>query len=70
MKSKCKSEPVIKEIYKEDLPVNWPKRVEVMHHNVMDVLKTIHFPKGVQVSEAALPPSRDLIEGSDSGAAF
>lgn len=51
------------------LPVNGPECVEVMHHYVMDIFKSIKFPKVVEVPYAVLPQSRNLTEGSYGGAA-
>lgn len=53
----------------KSLPVNWSKCVEVMHHYVMNVLESIQFPEGVEVSYTAFPHPRNLTEGPDSGAA-
>lgn len=55
---------------KKALPINWSESIEVMHHNVMDVLQAVHFPEGVEVADAALPQARDFTEGLNCGAAL
>lgn len=52
------------------VPVNWSKRVEVLHHDAVKVLEAVQFPKIVQVGNPILPQSRNLTERPDDAAAL
>lgn len=50
------------------VPVNRSKRVEVLHHDVVQISESVQFPEIVQVGHPILPQSWNVIERPDKAA--
>lgn len=54
--------------YLSPVPVNRSKRVEVLHHDVVQISESVQFPETVQVGHPILPQSWNVIERPDKTA--